>query len=166
MPIARFFLKKDGDIMDDKTLRLPLLITRGLVLFPNNLMALDAARPFSLKAIEISTNECDSLILITTQKKPETEKPESLEDIFDTGVVAKIIQFSEQKGYVRIKVKPISRIKLTNIEEENETFVADCSILEDIVGDHKEEVALVRNITQMLESVDGISLTMPKSLIN
>lgn len=152
--------------MDDKTLRLPLLITRGLVLFPNNLMALDAARPFSLKAIEISTNECDSLILITTQKKPETEKPESMEDIFDTGVVAKIIQFSEQKGYVRIKVKPISRIKLTNIEEENETFVADCSILEDIVGDHKEEVALVRNITEMLESVDGISLNMPKSLIN
>ena len=150
---------------EDRVLRLPLLITRGLVLFPNNVMAIDAARPFSVKAIEISRAECDSLILIATQKSPEIETP-TMDDIFDTGVVAKIIHFSEQKGYVRIKVNPIQRVKISNLGEENETYVCEGTLLEDIVGDHKEEVALVRNITTMLEKVDGIAINMPKSLIN
>lgn len=150
---------------NEKVLRLPLLITRGLVLFPNNLLAIDAARPFSLKAIEVSKNECDSLLLISAQKAPEIENP-TIDDIYDIGVVAKIIHYSEQKGYVRIKVNPIQRVKLSSFSEENETFVCDASLLDDIVGDHKEEVALVRNITSMFEKVDGIAINMPKTLIN
>lgn len=150
---------------NEKVLRLPLLITRGLVLFPNNLLAIDAARPFSLKAIEVSKNECDSLLLISAQKAPEIENP-TIDDIYDIGVVAKIIHYSEQKGYVRIKVNPIQRVKLSSFNEENETFVCDASLLDDIVGDHKEEVALVRNITSMFEKVDGIAINMPKTLIN
>ncbi len=150
---------------NEKVLRLPLLITRGLVLFPNNISAIDVARPFSLKAIEVSKNECDSLLLISAQKAPEIENP-TIDDIYDIGVVAKIIHYSEQKGYVRIKVNPIQRVKLSSFNEENETFVCDASLLDDIVGDHKEEVALVRNITSMFEKVDGIAINMPKTLIN
>ena len=55
----------------EETLRLPLLVTRGMVLFPNIVVTIDAARPFSMKAIEISQNECDSLLLISAQKNPD-----------------------------------------------------------------------------------------------
>ncbi len=150
---------------NEKVLRLPLLITRAMVLFPNNIAAIDVARPSSLKAVEISKNECDSLLLITAQKAPEIDSP-TTDDIFDIGVVAKVIHYSEQKGYIRIKVNPIQRVKLSTFNEENETYVCDATLLDDIIGDHKEEVALVRNITSMFEKVDGFAINMPKTLIN
>ena len=74
----------------EETLRLPLLVTRGMVLFPNIVVTIDAARPFSMKAIEISQNECDSLLLISAQKNPDDAEPKS-EDIYDIGGVSKII---------------------------------------------------------------------------
>ena len=37
----------------EETLRLPLLVTRGMVLFPNIVVTIDAARPFSLSLIHI-----------------------------------------------------------------------------------------------------------------
>lgn len=150
---------------NEKVLKLPLLITRAMVLFPNNIAAIDVARPSSLKAIEISKNECDSLLLITAQKTPEIDSP-TADDIFDIGVVAKVIHYSEQKGYIRIKVNPIQRVKLLTFNDENETFVCDATLLDNIIGDHKEEVALVRNITSMFEKVDGFAINMPKTLIN
>lgn len=150
---------------EPETLRLPLLVTRGMVLFPNIMMSIDAARPFSMKAIEISRNECDSIILITTQKNPDDLEPKA-EDIYDVGVLAKIVSFSDQKGYVRIKVSPIARVHLSSFEIENESFVSEAQVLKDVPGDHKEEVALVNNIAQMLEKVDGIAINMPKSLLN
>lgn len=149
----------------EETLRLPLLVTRGMVLFPNIVVTIDAARPFSMKAIEISQNECDSLLLISAQKNPDDAEPKS-EDIYDIGVVSKIISCSDQKGYLRIKVKPISRVQITSFSTENGSYVCDAKPVDSIMGEHKEEVALVNNIAQMLEKVDGIALNMPKTLIN
>ena len=53
------------------SLTLPLLITKGLILFPKNQRLIDAGRDFSINAIKVSREKADSLILIVSQKQME-----------------------------------------------------------------------------------------------
>ncbi len=149
----------------NETLRLPLLITRGLVAFPNIVTGIDAARSFSMQAIKTARNECDSLVLICSQRDPDADNFEK-DDIYDVGIVAKIINCSDQKGYLRIKVNGIARVHLDEIIFDNETYVAEATVLEDVHEDDEEERDLVDSIIAMIERADGLSLNMPKSLIN
>ena len=63
--------------MSDKieSLTLPVLITRGLVVFPNNPQMIDAGRSFTVNAFKASRNGANSLIIVTTQLDPEIEVP-------------------------------------------------------------------------------------------
>jgi ATP-dependent Lon protease len=47
---------------------LPLLVTRSLVVFPNTNQPIEAARPFSMKAIEESRDNASSLLLSCRKK--------------------------------------------------------------------------------------------------
>ena len=58
-----------------KSLNLPLLITRSLVVFPGNQQLIEAGRDFSINAINLSRNKTDSLLFITSQLSSENENP-------------------------------------------------------------------------------------------
>ena len=45
------------------TLTLPLLITKGLILFPKNQKLIDAGRDFSINSIKVSKEKSDSFFL-------------------------------------------------------------------------------------------------------
>ena len=52
-----------------QVLTLPLLITRALVVFPGNQQLIEAGRDFSISAVNAAKSECDSLILVSSQKQ-------------------------------------------------------------------------------------------------
>jgi len=61
--------------MDEKepnnsTLDLPLLITRGLLVFPNMTESIEASRAYSVAAIDNARGVTNSLLLIACQKDP------------------------------------------------------------------------------------------------
>lgn len=83
--------------MADKpsTLTLPLLITRGMILYPKITRLIDAGRDFSVNAIKASREKADSLILVTSQMDSDIENPTE-KDIFKIGVLARIISITER----------------------------------------------------------------------
>ena len=48
---------------------LPVICTRGMVVFPNNDLTLDVGRPKSLKAIEDAANKYDGNLIFVSQVK-------------------------------------------------------------------------------------------------
>ena len=119
---------------------LPLLITKGLILFPGNSRLIDAGRDFSINAIKVSKNKTDSLILITSQKDENVDNP-SVEDIYLTGVLARVISISERDKRIRARVEVLSRVSLSNVsfdDKEDNCFVAEGQILEAITISDKE----------------------------
>ncbi len=154
----------------DDVLQLPLLITRGLVLFPNMTASIDVARPFSLHAVNCAQKECDEFMIVTSQVDAMKENPSSMKDIYSVGVLVRIVTCSKQKNYLRLKVNPISRVSISSMQkeekEDGELFIAMAKTMQDIVGDRNEEVAIVRAIIQILEGQNGLALNMPKNLIN
>lgn len=100
--------------MVDELKVLPLLITRGSVLFPKTSINIDVGRIFSISTINRSLDEFDSKIIVTTQKDVSINEP-SDDDIELVGNLCVIGASKELNGLYRIRVTSISRIKITNI---------------------------------------------------
>jgi ATP-dependent Lon protease len=150
--------------MKKETYDLPLLITRGMVLFPNQAQSIEAGRPFSVSAIDAAKVDGNDLILVTSQKSPEIDEP-STDDIFMVGTICRMSNVTSLKRYTRLKVLPLARVLITQVNKQGEVWTAKAEKLEDIASDHKTEVALVRNIITSLEGMQAITNRLPREII-
>ena len=147
---------------------LPLLITRDMLVFPSRKdERIDAARSFSKAAIEASRDTGSSLLFITSQLDPETENPQK-DDIFDVATLCRIVSFSDNGDYYRVRVSGTNRFKLTSVGLDNNGgyYVAEGYPLDDIYGDEEERKALVRNIVKTFSNDPTIWKDVPKSVTN
>ena len=149
------------------SLTLPLLITKGLILFPKNQKLIDAGRDFSINAIKVAKEKSDSLILIVSQKEGEVENP-TADDIFTTGVLARVISISEREKRLRSRVEVIDRVQLSNvhIDDEDKCFVADGTVLESIKIDSDASSQVVTSINHELEKYPSVISKLPKNIVN
>ena len=149
-----------------QTLTLPLLITKGLILYPKNQKLIDAGRDFSVNAIKVSKEKADSLILIVSQIEVDTENPTSA-DVFTTGVLARIISVSEKEKRLRSRVEVIDRVSLSNIklDDEDKCYVADAVLLQKIEVDAESSATIVASINHELEKYPSVISKLPKNII-
>ena len=73
-----------------KNLTLPVLPLRGLVVFPKSLIHFDVGRKKSITAIN-KAMKADQLVFLTSQKDAAINEPDIF-DVYDTGVIAKVVQ--------------------------------------------------------------------------
>ena len=126
---------------------LPLLITKNYVLFPSRRdERLDAGRDFTISAINTSMDKYDSVLIVVAQKDSKLNNP-TKDDIYQVGTLCTITSYSDLKTYVRVRVSGTKRVKLTNIDFNNDGyFEASYEPLEDISSDQKEELSLSEEI--------------------
>jgi ATP-dependent Lon protease len=87
------------------TLELPLLITRGLLVFPNMTESIEASRAYSVAAIDNARGETNSLLLVACQKDPsKSDISDVNSDIFLTGTLCRIVNFVNASNVYRIRV--------------------------------------------------------------
>ena len=150
-----------------KSLNLPLLITRSLVIFPGNQQLIEAGRDFSINAINLSRNKTDSLLFITSQLQSENENP-TINDIYHFGTLCHIISCSERDNRLRVRVEVLERVSLENIaiDENEKTFVADGHIFDMPEITQMESQSFIKSISKALESSPAIFSGMPKNVAN
>ena len=106
--------------MNEQTvLTLPVVCTRGMIVFPENRLTLDVGRPVSLKALELSANEHDNNIIFVSQINPLVDNP-SFDDVFHIGTLCKIDRKvrRDSSGTIKLTVLGAKRVRLTNFEEQ------------------------------------------------
>ncbi len=148
------------------SLTLPLLITKGMILYPKNQKLIDAGRDFSINSIRVSRDKADSLILISSQREVDIENPTS-EDVFPIGVLARIISVSEREKRLRARVEVIDRVSLSNIEldHDDNCYIAKATMLEAIQIDEKSSETIVNSINHELEKYPSVISKLPKNII-
>lgn len=154
------------DSNNKTSLHLPLLVTRGLIVFPQMSESVEAAREFSKNAIDKSRAESNSLVFITAQKSVEKESINIDEDIYMVGSLCRIVSFVVAGNYYRIRVIGSKRAKFTKISEENGCYYAEGEVFEDVLGDEDEEDRLSREIMDLVSSSPSIGRDIPRSAIN
>jgi len=149
---------------NEEKITLPVLVTRGLVVFPYNPCSIEAARDFSMRAIEASRKEADSLIIIVTQKSATIDKP-TKDDVYEIGALCRITSFVDQKRFYRIKINSTRRLKILDLQLSNGMYVASAIPLDDVRGDNKEEMVLVKDMLGEIQRSPELRMAIPPQLI-
>jgi len=154
-------------VNEQTVLTLPVVCTRGMIVFPENKLTLDVGRPVSLKALELSTREHDNNIIFVSQINPLVDNP-SFDDVYHIGTICKIDRKvrRDSSGTIKLTVIGAKRIKLENFIEKEGAIYSTVTVLEDEFGDRNEEIALVRKTTSYFEQAKRSMPNMPLDSIN
>ena len=147
--------------------RLPLLITKGLVLFPESSRLIDAGRDFSINAVKAAKEQYNSLIYIVTQIEDHIAEPKE-EDIYKVGVIARIVSLSEKEKRIRARVEVINRVKFVNFikDETLNYFFADGVDLKPVATNEQENDAIISVIDSQFEKYPSVYSRVPKNVLN
>lgn len=132
--------------------KLPLIISRGAVMFPKYPDYIFVERKFSVNAINISRTSFDFYVILVTQKNISSLEILNYDDFYHVGTLCKISQVNQVKGGYRCKLTPIERIVLDSYQEENETFFGNAFLYEDLPGEALEEEVIIKELFKRLES--------------
>ena len=147
-----------------KTLSLPLLITRGLIVFPNMGETIEVGRAFSMAAVDEAKANTNSLIFVVAQRDAQKEDPAE-EDLFAYGTLCRIINYVNGTNSYRIRVVGSKRVHFLSFKEERGVKMAEAEIVEDVGTDRNEEVRLVKEIISAIENSPAIGREIPRSAI-
>ncbi|HOA39934.1 MAG TPA: endopeptidase La [Halanaerobiales bacterium] len=114
---------KLADIEDNNNvIELPLLASRGVVIFPHMVLPLLVGRDRSIEALEKAMEEGNQ-ILVTAQKDETIEDPQK-EDLYDVGTISEIKQLVKlPNGMIKVVVAGINRGKILEFIQEEEYFL-------------------------------------------
>ncbi|MGN1059952.1 MAG: endopeptidase La, partial [Clostridia bacterium] len=123
-----------------RTFSLPMIVTRGLVVFPKTLMHFDMAREQSVLALEQAMVD-NQLAFLSMQRDRLTDKP-SAEDIEEVGTVCRIKQVVKMpNSMVRVLIEGLYRAKICKyISKEHYLSV----LVEEMVSPEDETVSAIR----------------------
>ncbi|MCQ2748086.1 MAG: LON peptidase substrate-binding domain-containing protein [Mycoplasmoidaceae bacterium] len=92
-----------------------ILITRGVICFPNIEKEIEIAREASINAINDAYDNGNKEIIITAQINPKLDSIKKIDDIYNIGVKAKITKIAKTDDGMTVTVKPSSRVLINAI---------------------------------------------------
>lgn len=149
------------------TVDLPVICTRGMLVFPGHELSLDVGRTFSLNAMDLAVSQHDSNIVLVSQIHP-LEEEINFDMVYHHATLCKITKLikKDNHGTIKLTVVGEKRVELESLYTEGECYYAKVRYLEDIHGDPNEETALVRKLTEQMQSMNGASQLLPRELIS
>ncbi len=149
---------------EEKELKLPLLVTRGLVVFPEMVESIEAARPFSMAAIEAARRDTNNLIFVVRQKD-ESKDDVTPDDFCAVGCLSRIVGFDPLEKSYRVRIIGSKRIRIKEAVLDNGFYLATGEILKDAESDKSKQVALMRDIAAALERTPTIGRDIPRDVL-
>ena len=113
-----------------KTVSLPVVPLRDMVVFPHMMAPFIVGRESSVRALEVALATPDKRLFLIAQKDPKIDEPGS-SDIQEMGVVARVIQnLKLPNGNVKVMVEGEQRARLKAIGEKSGALVAELDTFE------------------------------------
>ncbi len=111
-----------------KTLTLPALPIRDMVLFPGTRVPFVVGRSASVRTLQLAIKAGDHLLMLT-QKDAKVENP-SQADLYDVGTLALVESvIALPKDYYKVGVKGVGRVTLLRFDDSGEVIQAEAYLL-------------------------------------
>ncbi|MBE6123164.1 MAG: endopeptidase La [Erysipelotrichaceae bacterium] len=149
----------------ETNVRVPVVATRGIVLFPGMDSMIEVGRPKSINAVNTASASYDSMVWIVCQNDIMVDDP-SQENLYQFGTLSKIKIVRRKEGFMRVTFTGMKRAKLVSLENGADMMMAEIEPLDDIQGNQMEEMALVRRIISEFERFNNLSSTFPAEVIS
>ena len=144
-----------------KSISIPLLPLRDIVVFPGMITPLFVGREKSISALK-SIMEKDKQIFLVTQKNPQDDNP-SPDDIYNIGCIGKVIQLLKlPDGTVKVLIEAVQKAEIQKYTQIEDFFVAEVKTIESLkVNKSKKINALVRRILSRFEDYSKLNRGFP-----
>tara|TARA_E500000178_G_scaffold345441_1_gene395301 strand:- start:9698 stop:12133 length:2436 start_codon:yes stop_codon:yes gene_type:complete len=144
---------------------MPLLPLRDVVVFPHMVIPLFVGRSKSIKAMEVSM-ESGQHILLATQKNASQNEP-SFQDLYKTGCLANILQMLKlPDGTVKVLVEGIQRARVVSLLDSEDFFSVKCEQVNSDVNVGPEHEALRRTILGQFEQFVKLNKKVSSELLS
>ncbi|MBR4454857.1 MAG: endopeptidase La [Solobacterium sp.] len=144
--------------------RVPVICTRGIVIFPGQDVMIEVGRAKSINAVNESSVNYDSLVWVVCQNDIMVDDPKE-ENLYRVGTLSKIKIVRRKEGFMRVTFTGIKRASLDALEDNESMMFASISVMEDIQGSPMEEVALVKRIINEFHNISNLASTFPSDII-
>ncbi len=149
----------------ENTITVPMICTRGIIVFPGQDVLVEVGRPKSINAINEASDNFDGQVFVVCQNDISVEDP-SIENLYTVGTLSKIKVIRRKQGYMRVTFTGMKRAKLVEVKDNNSMLSAVIETLDDEQGDLTEELALVKKIIAEFEKVSNVSAAFPADIIH
>ena len=117
--------------LDKNKISLPLIVTRGFIMFPHNNASLDIIKEESEKAVNRSQNFYDGYLILSSQINTKTSD-NSYDNIYKIGCLCEVTSNrSNPDGSMKVSLRAISRVRIDDIAVEEGLF-AHGAIIDEI----------------------------------
>ena len=111
-----------------KTVTLPAIPIRDMVLFPGARVPFVVGRAASVKTLELAIKAGDHLLMLT-QRDPKVETP-ALADLYPVGTLALVESvIALPKDFYKVGVKGVARVALKDYDDSGEVIQAEATLL-------------------------------------
>jgi ATP-dependent Lon protease len=112
----------------NKTITLPAIPIRDMVLFPGNRVPFLVGRKPSVRTLELAIKAGDHLVMLT-QRDPKEDEPKQ-ESLYLTGTLALVESLiALPKDFYKVGVKGIARVRLERYLDQGDVIQAEVTIL-------------------------------------
>ncbi len=153
------------NLQNGMTSIMPVLPLRGLVIFPGMLIHFDVGREKSINAIYNAMGS-DQHIFVVAQKDPAVDVPQK-DDLFEVGVVAKIVQLVKQpENMIRVVIEGQHRAQICEFSDNGEFVEVAVEPLKYLKDKNTAmSVALVRSVKSVFEEYLRFMPKMPSDIM-
>ena len=151
--------------MEKLELNVPVIATRGVLIFPGQDVMIEVGRDKSISAVEEAMAYFDGQVFIVSQKDVLVDDPR-VNDLFAMGTMCKIKSMKKKEGFLRVTFSGVQRASVIRLSDDERMLFATIKPEEDIVGDSLEEMALVRQIAKGLEQITNIGQSFPPEVFS
>ncbi|MCL5097514.1 MAG: LON peptidase substrate-binding domain-containing protein, partial [Candidatus Omnitrophica bacterium] len=148
----------------DRSVTLPLLPLRDVVVFPHMVIPLFVGRPKSIKALEAAM-ESGKHIMLVAQKSAAKDEPVP-EDLYEVGCMASILQMLKlPDGTVKVLVEGSQRAKVTSFSDAKTHFTAEADLIALEDGEDHEMEALRRGLFAQFDQYVKLNKKIPPEIL-
>ena len=151
--------------MEKLELNIPVIATRGVLIFPGQEVMIEVGRDKSINAVEESMAYFDGQVFIVSQKDVLVDDPHA-QDLYTMGTICRIKTTKKKEGFLRVTFVGNQRASIIRLSEDERMLFATVKPEEDIRGDSLEEMALVRQIAKGLEQITNVSQSFPPEVFS
>ena len=151
--------------MSVKSMRVPVVCTRGIVVFPGQDVMIEVGREKSVNAVNQSTAAYESLVWLVCQNDIMVDNP-TVRDLYEVGTLSKIKVVRRKEGFMRVTFTGMQRARLIDLEDGDDMMLASIETLDDVRGSSMEEMALVKRVISEFEKISNVGASFPTDIID
>ena len=160
LPVETIDENVPPDAADLVPRQVPVLPTRGIVIYPYLVLPLFVGRARSVAALEAAMKE-DRRITLVTQRRLEVDEP-TPEDLYGVGTLGEVVQMLHlPDGTIRVMVEGAGRVQVRSYVQTEPYLLGDVAPLVEVEEPGIEMEALARNVLGQFERLVNLGKNLP-----